>query len=242
MYEFYTKATGREPAKNRTYEGRSTVAVVAKTCGAGCGYLGATGIELTPDTFKTLYNGVKDRHEWDQVICYEFGRNFWFYGAAIEYKDKGDVKRSVTTGYAVFMRFMAMEAAEMKGGPFRDRTFDQFKSEVEKLVDTYEKDPKLIWSNTLRTDAAPKNALDLNGTDLFASFLFRLRKTVNDKEFVGRLCKELGKRPAAKTTQESLDNFVIAASAAARKDLSSLFVDQWRSGRFLTSRRPKRPR
>lgn len=51
---------------------------------------------------------------------------------------------------------------------------------------------------------------------------------LNDQDFVGRLWQEVGKRPAAKTTQDSLDNFVIAASAAAKKDLSSLFAERWR--------------
>ncbi len=48
VYDFYRQATGREPAKAKLYEGRVTVAEVEKTCGAGCGHLGSTGIELMP--------------------------------------------------------------------------------------------------------------------------------------------------------------------------------------------------
>lgn len=227
VYDFYAKTTSREPQKGKLYDGRLTVAEVNETCGAGCGYLGAGGIELTRETFKTLYDGVKNRHEWDQAICYEFGRNFWFYGDALEYKDLGDVQRSVTTGYAVFMRFAAMEAAQMQGGPFRDKSFANFKTQVEELVDLYEKDPALNWGNTLRLDKAPANPLGLNGTDLFAGFLFRLRH-MGDKDFLTRLWQEAAKRPKAQSTQDALDNFVIAACAGATKNLSQIFTQRWR--------------
>jgi hypothetical protein len=79
VYEFYREATGREPQKAKQYKGRVTVAEVAKTCGAGCGYLGAQGIELMPGCFRELYDGVAERNEYDQALPYEFGRNFWFY-------------------------------------------------------------------------------------------------------------------------------------------------------------------
>jgi hypothetical protein len=48
------------------------------------------------------------------------------------------------------------------------------------------------------------------------------------RDFVKRLWKTAGELPAARSTEEAVDNFVIAASAAARKDLSAQFADQWR--------------
>lgn len=228
VYAYYHKATGREPVKDphTTLDGRSTVAVVAETCGAGCGRIGRTGIELTPGTFDTLYKGIKEHGQWDQVIAYEFGRNFWFAAAQLEYRGD-DNPRSVQTGYAVFMRFMAMEAATLEGGPFRDKTFAQFKASVEGLVDLYEADPSQTWANTLRVDRAPRNPMGLNGTDLFAGFCLRLRRMHGD-DFVMRLWQEAAKRPKATTSQEALDSFVIAASKAADADLRPLFADRWR--------------
>ena len=44
--------------KLKQYEGRVTITEIEKTCGAGCGYLGATGIELMPGCFQELYEGV----------------------------------------------------------------------------------------------------------------------------------------------------------------------------------------
>ena len=173
VYQFYRDATGREPAKAKLYEGRLTVAEVQKTCGAGCGYLGATGIELMPACFRELYDGVAKRNEYDQALPYEFGRNFWFYSPQLAYK-KGADAGSVVTGYAVFMRFPALDAAGAKLGPFRDRSGEEFRREVEGLVDRYLADRSLTWENTLKVGAAPRNPMGLNGTDLFASFCFRL--------------------------------------------------------------------
>jgi hypothetical protein len=45
-YDYYARVTGRKPTSYKTFEGRDTIAVVEKTCGAGCSYLGFTGIEL----------------------------------------------------------------------------------------------------------------------------------------------------------------------------------------------------
>jgi hypothetical protein len=70
--------------------------------------------------------------------------------------------------------------------------------------------------------------MDLNGTDLFASFCFRLCRDHGGPKLVARLWKEAAKRPEAKSTQDAIDNFVLAASTAAGKDLGPLFAETWR--------------
>lgn len=227
VYAFYREATGREPAKGKQYEGRVTVAEVAKTCGAGCGYLGAQGIELMPGCFRELYDGVAERNEYDQALPYEFGRNFWFYSPQLAYHRGADAG-SVVTGYAVFMRFPALDAAGVQLGRFRGRSGNEFRGEVQRLVDLYVADKSLTWENTLQLGAAPRNPMGLNGTDLFAGFCFRLAGAHGGPQFVARLWQEAGKRPAAKSTQDAIDNFVLAASAAAEKDLTVLFSQDWR--------------
>lgn len=227
IYDFYHASTGRKPAKAKQLDGLLTVAEVDKTCGAACGYLGATGIELTPGVFVQLYSGFETGGTIDQAPPYEFGRNFWFYSPQLAYK-KPVSDRSVVTGYAVFMRMVALDAAKAKLGPFRDKSGAEFRKIMESLVDLYEADKTLTWENTLKVDAAPNNPLGLNGTDLFASFCLRLTRDHGGAEFVKRLWQAAGKRPVAKTTQDALDNFVIAASLAAQKDLGAQFADQWR--------------
>jgi len=43
-----------------------------------------------------------------------------------------------------------------------------------------------------------------------------------------KLWKEAAKRPRARSTQDAIDNFILAASAAAGKDLSKVFTETWR--------------
>ena len=229
-HEFYAEATGREPAdrKENTWRGCTLIAEVEKTCGAGCAYLGTRGIEIMPAHLQILLSGIAKKNQYDQVLFYELGRNFWFYGDQLEYQSADAKTGSVTTGFAVFMRFVAMEAAGVEGGPFQERPFAEFRSVVEGLVDTYEQDPKWTWQNTLREAKGVPSKLQLGATDLFASFCFRLMREFGGTAYVGRLWREAGKCPAAKTTQDAIDNFVVAASLAAKRDLSPVFVGQWR--------------
>ena len=227
VYEFYREATGREPDPVKLYRRRVTVAEVEKTCGAGCGYLGATGIELMPGCFRELYEGVAERNEYDQALPYEFGRNFWFYSPQLAYKKDAD-GATVITGYAVFMRYLALDAAGAKVGRFRGRSGEEFRRRVEELVDLYVADPSLNWENTLKVGKAPRNRLGLNGTDLFASFCLRLCRDHGGSKFASRLWREAANRPAARSTQDAIDNFILAASAAAKTDLTDLFTKTWR--------------
>ncbi len=227
IHAFYREATGREPAKAKSLDGRLTVAEVDKTCGAACGYLGATGIELSPGCFTELYDGWQKSGTIDQAPPYEFGRNFWFYSPQLAYQ-KPVSDRSVVTGYAVFMRMMALDAAGAKLGPFRDKSGAEFRKIMESLVDLYEADPAMTWETTLKIDAAPKNPLGLNGTDLFASFCLRLARDHGGLDFVKRLWPAVGTLPPAKSTPDAVDRFVTAASMAARRDLAATFSQRWR--------------
>jgi hypothetical protein len=226
-YDFYIDATGTAPKPLKLHDGRLCIAEVQNTCGAGCGHIGATGIELMPQFFQVLYDGVKKRDEYDQVLPYEFGRNFWFYSKQLGYRD-GDKDNAVVTGYAVFMRFASLDAAGVSLGQFRDRSGTDFRNQVMGLVDLYESDTSLTWENTIKVDRAPKNPMGLNGTDLFAGFCFRLAKQHGGSNFIRQLWKEVAKRPEAKTTQQAVDNFVLAASKAAGQDLTDLFTTTWR--------------
>jgi serralysin len=225
-FDYYFYITKRLPEKLLNYNNLATIAVVPETCGAGCGYLGATGIEITEPTFKILYDGVQNYNHYDQVVFYELGRNFWFYGDKAEYKGL-DNTGSITTGYAVFMRFMSIDATKVTPGPFNNNDFPFFRNEVEGLIKLYLADSSQNWQNTLRVGRAPQNTLNLGATDLFASVLFQL-KNLYGEEFLIRLWKELANRPMAASTQDAVDNFIVSASLAASENLSTLFTQTWR--------------
>jgi hypothetical protein len=80
-YAFYKNCTGRAPESFAPtfIDNRSTIADVPATCGAGCSYIGFTGIEMLNTYFDIMYNGIDNNNQYDQVDFYEFGRNFWFY-------------------------------------------------------------------------------------------------------------------------------------------------------------------
>ena len=224
-YNYYALCTGREPYfyTGVTYlNNRSTIADVPATCGAGCGYVGWTGIEMPNSTFTNMYNSINNQNLYNQVPFYELGRNFWFYDSQLKYKSNDPI----VTGYAVFMRFMSMEAAGVQGAPFNSWSFTQFKNNVINLLPAYMADNSLNWGNTLGIGQGVPNS-NLGATDLFASFCFYLRDNYCGQNWLQNVWKFAGLRPTALTTQDAVDNFIIAASQAANTNLVALF-SYWR--------------
>lgn len=225
-YSWYKSVTGKEPIKYApTYlDNHTTIADVATTCGAGCGYLGFTGVEMQNVYTDRMYNFILQNNEYDQELFYEFGRNFWFYGDQLAYKTNDPV----TTGYAIFMRFMAMDAVKVNPAPFNNTPWITFRTDLEDLVNIYQNNSSYNWNNTLGVSAGVNNPLNLGAGDLLASFLIRLQRDYGGNAFVNSFWKQAGTMPTAVTTQDAVDNFVLAACAAANKNLTNLFVNTWR--------------
>lgn len=217
VYGYYRQCTGQDPAIASYINNLSTIADVPSTCGAGCSYIGATGIEILNTYFDIMYNAINSSNQYDQVNFYEFGRNFWFYSSQLQYKNND----LVVTGFAVFMRFMSMAATGVNGAPFGSWSFATFRANEEGLIDTYLADTTLNWGNTLGAGQGVPNS-GLGATDLFASFCFRLRRDYGGENFVQKVWKQAGLRPVATTTQDAVDNFFLASCAAANKNLTSL--------------------
>jgi hypothetical protein len=227
-WDFYGQATGRQPAPfdPTSIFGRDVIAVVTNTCGAGCSYIGFTGTEILNQYFNILYNGVASAGQYDQVLFYEFGRNFWFYSDQLAYHSP-DVD-PVVTGFAVYMRFVAMDAAGVAGGPFNGYPFATFRTAVTNLMDTYISNRALSWNNTFRLSQAPSNALGLGGSDLIASLLMRIGRDFGGPDFTKNFWKQVVRQPAASTTQAAVDNFVLAACATVNQNLTRIFSTTWK--------------
>ncbi|MBK6489565.1 MAG: hypothetical protein IPF98_22520 [Gemmatimonadetes bacterium] len=236
VYAYYAATVGGTPIPYNLVDGRLSIAEVPSTCGAGCAYLGFTSIELLAPYWTLLYDGVAQRDEFDQVLFFEFGRNFWLQDldAALAYKAPQDAG-SIVTGYAVFMRFAAMEAVGVKGGPFNGLPYSTWLREVVRLSDRYERDHSLTLSNTLFVGRGPTNPIGAGATDLFASFILNLRRSYNPTTFVPRLWQAALSRPAAVTTQDAVDNFVVSASIAANRNLRDYSCSR-SGGRFRRRR------
>jgi serralysin len=244
-YVFYRQLTGRTPEPYFQYNGLLSIAEVARTCrgiGAGCGELGITGIELTEDAFKSLYEQVLSTGEFDQTVFYELGRNFWFYGPQFEkVPDPARVQRangsSFEVGFAIWGRFQSMKAAQIRGAPFRPgMDFETFKRSI--LIDLlriYSEDPDNTWRNTLDEGLATKDPkTNPNGwgdADLVAAILDSIAHDGNRRDHDGgrrsmrAFWQTAGKLPAAGTPDDVMMNFLRAGKAATSKDYRILIRD-----------------
>ncbi len=236
-YDYYKETLGFEPTSyaRGNYSDRTTIAVVHNTCGAGCGWVGFDGIEIMNSIFTSSYESMLSLREIGQPVFYELGRNFYKISDKIGYiedSSKGEAD-PVGTGFAIYMRFKSMEAIGVQGASFKGVDFEEFREEVEALVDSYESDPSWTWENSLNIGKAPKDrkSLGLGATDLWASFLLRIEQEFTDQplqaDFAKNFFAEIAQRNGAKTTQDAVDNFILSACAASQRNLIDQFVNVW---------------
>jgi serralysin len=238
-WTYYAKTVGRLPVPNNLLNGRTEIAEVTTTCGAGCGYLGTTGIELQSDYFESVvYAMLRDHGRYDQAPFYEIGRNFWFWSSQLEWIPP--TPDSVTTGFAVLMRFMSMLAGRVPGAPFNGTPFPQFFFQVAHLAHQYESHPSMTWQSTFGSGRSP----GLYGpTDFWASLMMELAARHGGQAFLSRFFHAAGKLPAASTNGQVVKNWLDASSQAACVDLQSVFYVRWgfpRPNGSVTPRPPAR--
>lgn len=231
-WQLYQELTGRAPSLFKQIDGRPTITAVPGfdyTCGYGCGYVGATGIEAGA-FYDRDYPALKqDPTAVPHYYFYEMGRNFYTFG---------DRHSLFTTGYAVFMRYVCLDTLSC---PDRDAVTRQT---IESAIDLYPKSP-LSFLEAFTTlgglgEKAPRlkdqNGRSIQPSDqpvMYASAMMRLHRDCGGNEWLGRFFRHLAECP--KVAPESPDaglrqglSWMIAASCAARRDLTPVFVDQWR--------------
>ena len=224
-YDYYLEVTGRAPIEfgPTTINGRSTIALVDRTCGAGCGYVGFTGIEIAPPFFDELLNAVATTDQFTILPFYELGRNFYHYGPQLQ----NDIYVDFGTGYSVAMQFLAIDDAGLQGAPFQGQSYVEFQALVRSLIDFYEANPTITFEEAFNSQTIDVNGRFLSGDNFIASVLLRLDSEFGDS-FTSSFWREVELRPEALTNQDALDNFFLAASAAAQVNLTVRFTDDWR--------------
>jgi hypothetical protein len=221
-YDYYRQTTGGEPRAVGKIEGLLPIAVVPETCGPACSRLGATGIEIQPGIFRTLYQQFKAAGETDQLLFYELARNFWTIGEAF---GQGRFGEAMSGGAVGALRILAMHALEVKAAPYWQRggrDFESVQNEISRLLRTFLADRSLSLSKTLLAGVAPKNALGLSGSDFAAAFFLALRRE-HGEGFLRPFFERLSGMPKASSDADALDHFFLAATVAAKKDLTELF-------------------
>jgi hypothetical protein len=233
-YDYYRSASPRAPTplEATTYHGKATIAEVQSTCGAGCGYLGFTGIEIQSHYFDVLYNTAKDDGLYNHVPFYELGRNFWLYQDKLSYVAPDDIT-AVITGFAVLMRSLSLERRDLPGGPVDSAlSWDEFTQEWLSMADTYIANSAYTWDNTLRIGrGVPGDRLNLSAADLFAALLYETARRYDPlpseiqegPDFFQRLWINVSHRPDRRSTQDALDNLILAACETVNRNLTGYF-------------------
>ena len=231
-WRLYAELTGARPSLLKHLGGKVTIAAVPDfdyTCGAGCGFLGATGIELAM-FYRWNYPALeKDPKNFPHYVFYEMGRNYFTFG---------DRHSCFGTGFAVFMRYVCMDKVDCHDDDRKTReTIERAEMLVAKSGLTFlrcftfadgldEKAPRL-------KDEAGRWVEPSDQPVTYASAMLKLRREHGGDEWTRRFFRALGEAPDGdpKTLEGARTqcwNWFLAASVAAREDLSPTFCDQWK--------------
>lgn len=231
-WKVYEDLTGRSPGRHRHLDGLATIAAVPDaglTCGVGCGFVGVSGIELgkfAQDDYPRLRKNPRDVPHY---CFYEMGRNFYTFGGRHD---------SFTTGFAVFMRYVCLDALKLDDSERDTRRFIEGAEALHSASD-------MDWLQAFTMhgglgEKAPRlkdaQGRELHPSDqpvLYASAMLRLRREFGGDDWVRRFFAELATAPEApaRNPQNALLQsrlWLLAASSAANRDLSPVFNDQWR--------------
>ena len=231
-WTLYDQLTGRKPGRLKHLGGKPTIAAVPSgrlTCGYGCGYVGWTGIEVAgfyDADFALLSANPKAMPHY---YFYEIGRNYYTFGH----------RHSLfTTGYAVFMRYVCMDTLKCDDP---DRATRETIESAERLF--AESDMSFLRGFTTLDglgekdhriqDAQGRALIPSDQPVLYASAMLKLWRDEGGNPWLVRFyrhlaaCEEIEPNTADAAVKQSL-NWLVAASLAAEKDLSSVFCDRWR--------------
>ena len=230
-WQLYADLTGGTPRPLRQFEGKVTIAAVPRgdlTCGAGCGYVGATGIELA--MFYDQNYGELKRHTnaMPHYVFYEMGRNYFTFG---------DRHSCFITGFAVFMRYVCMDALQCED---RDAGTRKVIESVEPLFPASGLSFLDLFT-TLGAGEKVSRIKDASGRVIspsdqpvrYASAMMRLRRENGGDAWVKRFFHELATSPTSspKTEEGAWQqgwNWLLCASVAAQKDLTAVFAGEWK--------------
>lgn len=231
-WKTYTDLVGKTPRLFRQIDGKPTICALPKpnlSCGYGCGYVGATGIEVAGFYTKDWPTFQQSPETFAHYYFYEMGRNFYVFG---------DRHSLYTTGYAVFMRYVCMDRLKCKDADLATR------GTIERCEQIYaDSNVSFLQAFTnfsagekghrLKDPATGRTVVPSDQPVMYASAMLKLRRDYGDDAWVKKFLHLLHECPPVKAideataVQQSL-NWLACASAAAGKDLSPVFVDRWR--------------
>lgn len=231
-WKVYADLTGQRPEPFRQIGGKVTIAAVPEsdlTCGAGCGFVGAMGIELAM-FYDHNYPELKAHPKaMPHYVFYEMGRNFYTFG---------DRHSCFITGFAVFMRYVCMDALNCED---RDAGTRKTIEGVEPLFSKSGLTFLELFTNSPALDEKVDRIKDEKGRGIspsdqpvtYASAMLRLRRQNGGDAWLKRFFQELAACPGADlhTREGALTqcwHWLLCSSVAAKKDLSPVFAGEWK--------------
>lgn len=231
-WKLYADLTGQRPRPFKQHEGRATIAGVPSselTCGVGCGYIGATGIELAK-FYQQDYPQLEERPEaMPHYVFYEMGRNFYTFE---------DRHSCFITGFAVFMRYVCMDALEVEDPDLATRNAiesmeSHFKASDHGFLDLFTTSTGIGEKEARIHDGEGRLLHPSDQPVTYASAMMRLHRECGGNAWLRGFFRALASSPPSSPhTLEGARgqawSWLLSASLAARKDLSPIFVDEWK--------------
>jgi hypothetical protein len=228
----YEAIIGKTPGLFRQIDGKATICALPRgdlSCGYGCGYVGATGIEVAGFYDNDWPAFEKNPQVFSHYYFYELGRNFYVF------EDRHSL---FTTGYAVFMRYVCMDHLKCEDPDLATRQTIERCEEVYANSDLAFLD---VFTNLTTGEKGnrlkdPKTGQTISPSDqpvMYATAMLKLRKDHGGDDWLKRFYLHLHKCPQVQATTEATVlkqamNWLVCASAAAGEDLSPVFADRWR--------------
>ena len=229
LFETYEEITGVKPNNYGYFKDLATIEVSDKV-GGGLAHHNQLGIAVGTGFFENLYKRwKKGERTLDQIYFYETARNFWppEFNRKIDYHTtKGvDDYGWWTVGFNNAMSiFLPSEIPQVKDMYYFGSNGKQFSDGMEKNIIKYI-EGNYSWKDGFCINLVPwAERTSLN--DLMTGLLIQLHRDYGGIKFIKNLYREIPKLKDLKGRddyQGARDNFYIASSLAAQKDLISYF-------------------
>jgi hypothetical protein len=231
-WRLYADLTGRRPSPLKQFDGKPTMIAVPNadfTCGYGCGYVGATGIEFAGFYDEDCKLLALHPQAMPHYYFYEMGRNFYTF------EDRHSL---FVTGYAVFMRYVCMDVLKCEDPDLETRR--AIEAAEKQFAESDMSFLKGFTTVAGLDEKAPrlknKQGEWITPSDqpvIYASAMLKLRRDCGGEPWLKRFFAQLATCPEVKPETEAAAlrqslNWLVSASCAAKKDLSPVFADRWR--------------
>ena len=230
---------GREPIA-RVNSGKTVIAVVDRTCGIACGALGHQAIELSNDKFEQIYTRMKGHQQYDTVLFYELGRNFWFYQDQLYTDTSIPIIKGLRKGYAMFLRHLLVQELEVAPAPYNGENYANHLVRSRSLFAKYVADSSLSMNGLMNTysysEWKDRYEIDYPSKSFhavfWASFLLYLHETPqHGLPFLKALFANLSNMNLPENDEKLLNQFIQSCAEASPTFNYKILVNKlkWKS-------------